>query len=80
MFKRVRWVTTGFVIGVGSSYAVTRRLRRAVQRYAPPELAERVGGTAATLRRDVSAAVHEGRRAMRSREADLRTEVARRWQ
>jgi hypothetical protein len=80
MFKRARWLTTGFVLGVGSSYAVARRVRRAVQRYTPPEVADRLGTGASNMRRDVHAAVNEGRDAMRSREARLRAEVGRRWQ
>ena len=69
MFKRLRWLTIGFVLGVGSSYSVLRRLRRAVNRYAP-----------ADVRQDVHAAVTEGRSAMRLREAQLRAEVTRRSQ
>jgi hypothetical protein len=80
MFKRLRWLTTGFVLGLGSSYAVARRVRRMVMRYAPPELVDRLGGSAANVRRDVNAAVTEGRDAMRVREAQLRAEVGRRWQ
>jgi hypothetical protein len=80
MFKRLRWLSIGFVFGVGSSYAVARRLRRAVQHYAPPQVVDRLGTGAANVRRDVHAAVGEGRDAMRLREAQLRAEVGRRWQ
>ena len=80
MFKRLRWLTVGFVLGLGSSYAVARRVRRMVMRYAPPELVDRWGGSAANVRRDMNAAVSEGRDAMRLREAQLRAEVGRRWQ
>jgi len=80
MFKRARWLTTGFVLGLGSSYAITRRVRRVVQRYTPPGVADRLGTGAANMRGNVGAAVHEGTHAMRSREAQLRAEVGRRWQ
>jgi hypothetical protein len=80
MFKRARWISAGFVLGVGSSYALTRRVKRTVQRYTPPRVADRITGTATNLRKDVHAAVGEGRDAMREREADLRAEVGRRWQ
>jgi hypothetical protein len=80
MFKRARWMTIGFVAGVGSSYAVARRARRAIQRYAPPEVLDRIGDNVTSLRRDVGAAVSEGRHAMRLREAQLRAEVGRRSQ
>jgi hypothetical protein len=80
MFKRARWVSIGFVLGVGSSYAVARRARQVVQRYTPPALADRVTQSAGSLQRDVRAAVRTGRGAMRDREADLRAEVDRRSQ
>jgi hypothetical protein len=80
MFKRVRWVSAGFVLGLGSSYAVARRVRRTVQRYTPPQVADRLGTSAANAGRNARAAVVEGRSAMRAREADLRAEVGRRWQ
>jgi hypothetical protein len=69
MFKRLRWLSIGFVFGAGSSYAVARRLRRAVQHYAPPQVVDRLGMGAANVRH-----------AMRLREAQLRAEVGRRWQ
>jgi hypothetical protein len=73
-------MTVGFVAGVGSSYAVVRRARTIARRYAPPEVTERIAGNAAQLRREVSAAVAEGRQAMHRREAQLRAEVGRRSQ
>jgi hypothetical protein len=76
MFKRLRWLTTGFVLGLASSYAVTRRVRRTVRRYTPPQVANRLTSSAANMQ----AAVGEGRDAMRRREAQLRAEVGRRWQ
>jgi hypothetical protein len=80
MFKRLRWLTTGFLLGLGSSYAVARRVRRTMQRYTPPQVVDRLGNGAANVRRDVHAAVHEGRDAMRLREAQLHAEAGRRWQ
>jgi hypothetical protein len=65
MLKRVRWLTTGVAVGVGTSMWLQRRLRTAAQRYRPASLA----GGAATRVRD---ALDEGRRAMRQREAELR--------
>jgi hypothetical protein len=80
MLKRARWLTTGFLIGVGSSYAVTRRVRRTIHRYAPPEVLDRVGDRAGAVVTDLRGALSEGRDAMRSREAELRAGVGRRWQ
>jgi len=80
MLKRARWLAAGFVLGLGSSYALARRVRRTVQRYTPPRVADRITGSATNLRRDMNAAVGEGKDAMREREAELRAEVGRRWQ
>lgn len=66
MVKRLWWLAVGFVLGLGSSWALTRRLRRLAARYAPAEVIERWGT-------NVRAAVAEGREAMRSREAELRS-------
>ena len=70
MFKRLFWLVVGFTLGLGSSWALTRKLRRMAARYAPTEVADRWGGT-------MRAAVDEGRAAMRSREAELKESMAR---
>jgi hypothetical protein len=70
VFKRLFWLTVGFGLGLGSSWAVTRRLRRVASRYAPTEVVDRWGGT-------MRAAVDEGRTAMRDREAELRATLGR---
>lgn len=70
MFKRLFWLVVGFVLGLGSSWAVMRRVRRVATRYVPTEVVDRWSGT-------VRAAVEEGRTAMRSREAELKGSVAR---
>ncbi len=70
MFKRLFWLVVGFIAGLGSSWAIARRLRRLAARYAPPEVADRWGGT-------MRAAVDEGRAAMRLREAELKESLAR---
>lgn len=70
MIKRLVWLLIGFVLGLGSSWTVMRRLRRAAQRYAPTDVVDRWGGT-------VRAAVAEGRDAMRTREAQLKTGLGR---
>ncbi|HEX5614053.1 MAG TPA: hypothetical protein VFZ83_02760 [Acidimicrobiia bacterium] len=77
MIKRLFWLVVGFVLGVGSSFAVVRRLRRAAARYAPPEVAQRWGRHARGIGHDVRAALDEGRSAMRSREAELRAGIER---
>ena len=64
MFKRLFWLLVGFLLGLGSSWAVTRRLRRVARRYVPTTVVDRWSG-------NVRAAVGEGREAMRAREAEL---------
>ena len=70
MFKRLFWLVVGFALGLGSSWALTRKLRRMAARYAPTEVADRWSGT-------MRAAVDEGRAAMRSREAELKESMVR---
>ena len=65
MFKRLFWLVVGFALGLGSSWALTRKMRRVATRYAPAEVVDRWSGT-------MRAAVDEGRAAMRSREAELK--------
>ena len=64
MFKRLFWLVFGFALGIGSSWAVTRRLRRIVRRIAPADVVDRWSD-------NVRSAVSEGRSAMRSREVEL---------
>jgi hypothetical protein len=70
VFKRLFWLVVGFLLGLGSSYALTRKLRRVAARYAPVEVVDRWSGT-------VRAAVDEGRDAMRTRETELKQSLAR---
>jgi hypothetical protein len=71
VFKRARWTAFGYVAGVGTSYLVARRVKRALSAYTPPEVARRSAGR-------VRDAVTEGRAVMRSREVELRREFGER--
>jgi len=62
VIKRFVWLNVGFVLGVGSSWVIMRRLRRVATRYVPTDVANRWNS-------NVRAAVAEGRDAMRAREA-----------
>jgi hypothetical protein len=64
VFKRLFWLIVGFALGIGSSWAITRRLRRIVQRLGPADLMDRWTD-------NVRSAVSEGRTAMRTREVEL---------
>jgi len=70
MFKRFFWLLSGFALGIGSSWAVTRRLRRLAERYAPADVVDRWSET-------VRSAVTEGRTAMRTREHELNSSFER---
>lgn len=75
MFKRLFWLVAGFLLGVGSSLAIVRRVRRVAARYAPPEVAQRWGERATSTGRDLRAAVREGRNEMHRREAEMQTRL-----
>jgi len=64
VFKRVFWLVVGFALGLASSWAVTRRLRRVAERFAPTDVVDRWSD-------HVRSAVSEGRTAMRTRETEL---------
>ena len=70
MIKRLVWLVIGFVLGLGSSWTVMRRVRRVAVRLAPADVVDRWSG-------NVRAAVTEGRNAMRAREASLKGTSAR---
>ena len=70
LFRRLFVLILGFALGWASSVALTRRVRRVAQRYAPAEMRDR-------FRNNMRAAVDEGRDAMRAREAELKGPVGR---
>jgi hypothetical protein len=68
MFRLARkafFLSAAFAAGAASSWALTRRMRAVADRYMPIEFRDRV-------RDNVSAAVSEGREAMRAREAEFK--------
>ena len=75
MFKRLFWLCTGTLIGMGSSFWVMRMIRQRVSQYAPDRLADNVATAARGAREDLRAALVEGREAMRRRESELRAEL-----
>jgi len=75
MFKRVRWVAIGFGAGIGASVYAYKTMRNTVEKHTTPELRD-AGRKANAFRRDVQAAVSEGRTAMHEREAELNAQIA----
>ncbi len=85
MFKLIRrflWLFTGVGLGAGLTLRIQRGIQRRVQRVLaalrPGSLADRALSGARDVGTGTRAAVREGRRAMRAREAELRTELDRR--
>jgi hypothetical protein len=72
MFKRVTWLTVGFGLGVGTTVAAAREVKRRVDRYQPNAMADRATDGLARLRDQLGDAVDAGREAARAREAELR--------
>jgi hypothetical protein len=70
VIKRFVWLVIGFLLGVGSSWTLMRRVRRVAVRLAPADVVDRWSG-------NVKAAVSEGRDAMRAREASFKGASAR---
>jgi hypothetical protein len=65
VIKRLVWLIIGFLLGLGSSWTVMRRVRRVAVRLAPADVVDRWSDS-------MRAAVNEGRDAMRAREATFK--------
>ena len=72
MFKRVTWLTVGFGLGVGTTVAAAREVRKRVDRYQPNAIVDRTTDQLARLRDQLAEALEAGREAARVREAELR--------
>lgn len=77
MFKRTRWMATGFAAGVGTSLYGAYKARSLARRYTPPEVAQRAAAGATRAGGRVRDALAEGRAAMHEREAELRLKHSR---
>ncbi len=77
MFKRLFWLTTGFVLGVAATIWAQLRFRQQIDRYHPDRVVRQVSTSVRTLRGDVRSAAVEGRAAMREREESLRAQFRR---
>lgn len=75
MFKRLFWLTVGFLGGLASSFWVSQKLKRAASRLTPERLAGGAASAAREVVAEVKAAVSEGRTAMKESESRLRAEI-----
>jgi hypothetical protein len=73
MFKRATWLTVGFGLGVGTTVAATRSVKKRIARYQPPAMVDRVTDSLTSVRDQLRAAVDDGRAAARAREEELRS-------
>jgi hypothetical protein len=78
VFKRLFWLTVGLAVGFGTSFRLMRAVRRTVERFTPERVSQDALAGARSLGGELRAALDEGRRAMRQREAELRAEIGRR--
>ena len=78
MFKRLFWLTVGLAVGFGTSFRLTRAVRRTVERFTPERVSQDALAGAKSVRAELRAALDDGRAAMRQREAELRAELVRR--
>jgi hypothetical protein len=72
VFKRATWLTIGFGLGVGTTVAAAREVRKRVDRYQPNAMVDRLTERTISLRDQLLAAVDDGKDAARAREAELR--------
>lgn len=73
LIRRLFWFVTGAGMGFGGALWIRRRFHRLASRYAPQS---GFGSGMRRVRHDIAKAFGEGRAAMRSREAELRAELA----
>ena len=75
MFKRAFWFTTGATAGFGGAMWIRRQVLRTVRRYTPEHVQADVSSSVRRFGTDLRDAITQGRSAMASREAELRSEL-----
>ena len=75
MMKRATWFIGGVATGAIGVTAAKRKIRTKAAELSPAQVARRAGGGARRRMQDVSAALREGRRAMRAKELELRARM-----
>lgn len=76
MFKRLYWLTVGSILGFTAAVWGMVRAKQAAAKLTPAGVRADAEAALRQLRRDLSAAVAEGRDGMREAEARLRQEQA----
>lgn len=77
MFKRLFWLAVGTGLGFGSSYFLSKLLKRQVQKYSPQRISSGLGDALKEFGSDLRVAVNEGREAMNETERTLVSELQR---
>jgi len=77
MLSRVRWLGAGVAFGAAASLWTERKVKMAAAKYRPSGLAGTAVEKARSWPSEVRAALDEGRRTMREREAELRQDLDR---
>lgn len=75
MMKRVTWFVGGVAAGAVGVGAAKRKVRRVTDELAPVQIARRAGGQVVERTSRVGEALREGRRAMRTKEMELRARL-----
>jgi hypothetical protein len=75
MMKRVTWFVGGVAAGAVGVGAAKRKVRRVTDELAPVQIARRAGGQVVERTSRVGEALREGRRAMRTKEIELRARL-----
>lgn len=75
MMKRVTWFVGGIAAGAVGAGAAKRKVRRVTNELVPVQIARRAGGQVADRGNRVADALREGRRAMRTKEMELRARL-----
>ena len=75
MMKRLTWFLGGVATGVVGAGAAKRRIRAVASELTPGSVARKASVTVRRRVTDVGAAVREGRRAMKAKEAELRARL-----
>ncbi|MTA12689.1 MAG: hypothetical protein F2534_08840 [Actinobacteria bacterium] len=73
--KRVTWFVGGVAAGAVGVGAAKRKVRRVTDELAPVQIARRAGGQVVERTSRVGEALREGRRAMRTKEMELRARL-----